>query len=111
MSTQFLDDEQEAIRYVPLVEAVIKLAMDDYIALTGMSAIKRDGTVNDFFWSARAKGGHRCPKNLQSPVDAHYLQLFLRGTTLDFLCEHLPKSSDFAFPCRIRKHLGITTEV
>lgn len=107
MATSFLSDEEEAMRYITLVEAVIDLAIVDYKDLVYLSAIRRDGSVNDFFWSRRAAGGYRHPKNLAAPRDAVYLLNFLNGETLDLLCDHLPSTSDYAHACRIRSSLGL----
>ena len=107
MSTPHLSNEEEAYQYLHLLEAVIDLAMVDYSELRRMSAITLEGKVNEWFWGRRANGGMRHPKNIQCPAEARYLLAFLNGGGLDYLCSHLPISSKYAFPCRIRKSLRL----
>ena len=95
-------------RCLTLIEAVIDQAVMDYTGLKAMSAIRRDGSVNGFFWSRRRAGGYRSPKNMVGTGAADDLIYFLTSMSLDFLCYHLPTSSNYAFPCRIRKKLGLS---
>jgi hypothetical protein len=107
MATTELSVKEEAGRYLYLLEEVIALACRDFNGLKKMSAITNENTVNGFFWSRRSSGGYRKPKFIQCESEAEYLLDFLQGKSLDNLCSYLPTSSRYAFPCRIRKKLGL----